>query len=66
MHQMRGALKQKLCCRSIPGRSQLTDGKRWYSVYTQPHRELGAQTQLLARGFCSFLPRHRKTVRHAR
>ena len=46
--------------------SRLTDGERWYVVYSQPHREFYAQTQLAAQGFHSFLPRYRKTVRHAR
>src|SRR5579862_5316022 len=41
-------------------------GDRWYVVYTQPHREFRAQTQLAAQGFHTFLPRYRKTVRHAR
>jgi transcription elongation factor/antiterminator RfaH len=39
---------------------------RWYVVYSQPHREFRAQTQLGAQGFHTFLPRYRKTVRHAR
>jgi transcription elongation factor/antiterminator RfaH len=41
-------------------------GMRWYVVYTQPHRELRAHTQLAVQGFRSFLPRYRKTIRHAR
>lgn len=44
----------------------LCGGERWYVVHTQPHREFGAQTQLAAQGFRTFLPLHRKTVRHAR
>jgi transcription elongation factor/antiterminator RfaH len=44
----------------------LCDGERWYVVQTRPHREFRAQTQLTAQGFRSFLPLHRKTVRHAR
>jgi transcription antitermination factor NusG len=50
------------------GRSvlNLCEGKRWYVVHTQPHREFGAQTQLAAQGFRTFLPLYRKTVRHAR
>jgi len=44
----------------------LCDGERWYGVQTRPHREFRAQTQLAAQGFRSFLPLHRKTVRHAR
>jgi transcription elongation factor/antiterminator RfaH len=46
--------------------SHLTDGDRWYVVYSQPHQEFRAQTQLAAQGFHTFLPRYRKTVRHAR
>ena len=46
--------------------SHLADGDRWYVVYSQPHREFRAQTQLTAQGFHTFLPRYRKTVRHAR
>jgi hypothetical protein len=50
------------------GRSvlNLCHGERWYVVHTQPHRESRAQTQLAAQGFRTFLPLHRKTVRHAR
>jgi transcription elongation factor/antiterminator RfaH len=50
------------------GRSvlNLCEGERWYVVHTQTHREFGAQTQLAAQGFRTFLPLHRKTVRHAR
>jgi transcription elongation factor/antiterminator RfaH len=40
--------------------------ERWYVVHTQPHRESRAQAHLAAQGFRTFLPRHRKTVRHAR
>lgn len=46
--------------------SRLIDGDRWYVVYSQPHREFYAETQLAAQGFHTFLPRYRKTVRHAR
>jgi transcriptional antiterminator RfaH len=44
----------------------LVDGERWYVVYTQPHREVLAEMHLAFQGFRTFLPRHRKTVRHAR
>ena len=47
-------------------RASLSAGDRWYVVFTQPHREFRAQTQLAAQGFRAFLPRYRKTVRHAR
>jgi transcription antitermination factor NusG len=43
-----------------------TAGNRWYVVYTQPHREFRAQMQLAAQSFHTFLPRYRKTIRHAR
>jgi transcription elongation factor/antiterminator RfaH len=46
--------------------SQPAAGVRWYVVYSQPHREFRAQTQLTLQGFRTFLPRYRKTVRHAR
>jgi transcription elongation factor/antiterminator RfaH len=52
--------------RNLHHHAQLTGGERWYAVYTQPHREFRAQTQLSAQGFQTFLPRYRKTVRHAR
>ena len=45
---------------------ELASGERWYCVHTKPHRETGAEAQLTAQGFRTFLPRHRKTVRHAR
>jgi transcription antitermination factor NusG len=46
--------------------SRLTEGDRWYVVQSQPHRESYVQAQLAAQGLHSFLPRYRKTVRHAR
>jgi transcription elongation factor/antiterminator RfaH len=49
-----------------PNPSRLTDGDRWYVVYSQPRQEFRAQAQLAAQGFHTFLPRFRKTVRHAR
>ncbi len=48
------------------GLFRLVEGERWYVVHTQPHREVRAQAHLAAQGFRIFLPRHRKTVRHAR
>jgi transcription elongation factor/antiterminator RfaH len=45
---------------------RLADGECWYAVHTKPHREFSAQMQLGTQGFRTFLPRHRKTVRHAR
>jgi len=49
-----------------PRTLHLVGDERWYVVYTQPNREFRAQTQLAAQGFRVFLPRYRKTVRHAR
>jgi transcription antitermination factor NusG len=40
--------------------------QRWYVVQTQPHREHLAAEHLVKQGFEAFLPRQRKTVRHAR
>jgi transcriptional antiterminator RfaH len=39
---------------------------RWYVVQSQPHKELYSATQLRNQGFRPFVPRIRKTVRHAR
>jgi transcription antitermination factor NusG len=39
---------------------------RWFVVHAQPHRELKAHAHLNNQGFHSFLPLHKKTVRHAR
>ena len=39
---------------------------RWYLVFTQPHKEKRAASQLQNQGFGTFLPMHRKTIRHAR
>lgn len=41
-------------------------GRRWFVVQCQPRKEVLAQTNLARQGFPSFLPRFRKTVRHAR
>lgn len=38
----------------------------WYAVHTKPRREWQAQAQLSLQDFATFLPRFRKTVRHAR
>jgi len=40
--------------------------QRWYVVQTQPHREHLAAEHLAKQSFEVFLPRQRKTVRHAR
>jgi transcription elongation factor/antiterminator RfaH len=44
----------------------LCGGDRWYVVYTQPHKEVQVQYELAKQGFNTFLPKLRRTVRHAR
>jgi transcription elongation factor/antiterminator RfaH len=44
----------------------LGNGERWYAVHTLPMREIYAEGHLRNQGFRTFLPRRRKTVRHAR
>lgn len=51
---------------SSPRQAAPHAGSRWYAVYTQPYRETRAESQLAAQGFHAFLPRYRKTIRHAR
>jgi transcription antitermination factor NusG len=46
--------------------SSLVSGERWYVVQTLPCCEAKARMQLEAQGFLTFLPRHAKTIRHAR
>lgn len=41
-------------------------GERWYLVFTGPHQEQRAVLNLERQGFRPFLPRLRKSVRHAR
>src|SRR5690242_20254042 len=41
-------------------------GCRWYAVHTLPHGEFRAEIQLHNQRVRVFLPRRRKTVRHAR
>src|SRR6266540_2569590 len=48
------------------GNLALLPGERWFLAWTLPHREAAAETHLGWQGFRSFLPRHMKTVRHAR
>jgi transcriptional antiterminator RfaH len=43
-----------------------SDEDRWFAVHTLPLRELGAAKQLEFQGYRTFLPTHRKTIRHAR
>jgi transcriptional antiterminator RfaH len=42
------------------------DGERWYVAQTLRNREMLAALHLDAQGFRNFVPRFRKTVRHAR
>jgi transcriptional antiterminator RfaH len=43
----------------------MTEG-RWYVVQTQPHAEARAQEHLRRQGFTTYLPKLRKSRRHAR
>jgi transcription elongation factor/antiterminator RfaH len=45
---------------------ELCHGERWYAVHSQPCAEIRAAAQLQNQGFRTFMPRRRKTVRHAR
>jgi transcription elongation factor/antiterminator RfaH len=44
----------------------LAPGERWFLVHTHPKSEHKAELHLRAQGFRTYLPRVRKTVRHAR
>jgi len=44
----------------------LCSGERWYAVHSQPSAENRAALQLGNQGFRTFMPKRRKTVRHAR
>jgi transcription elongation factor/antiterminator RfaH len=44
----------------------LRDGERWYAVHTLPFGEKRAAAQLENQDFCTFLPKRKKTIRHAR
>jgi transcription antitermination factor NusG len=48
------------------GNLALLQGEKWFLACTLPHREATAEVHLKLQGFRSFLPRHLKTVRHAR
>jgi transcription elongation factor/antiterminator RfaH len=45
----------------VPGGNE-----RWFLVHTRPRSELKAEFHLRAQGFRTYLPRIRKTIRHAR
>jgi transcription antitermination factor NusG len=47
-------------------RLSLEQGERWFVARVHPNRENSAQFNLNRLGFRSFLPRVRRTVRHAR
>ena len=40
--------------------------ERWFLVHTLPKCEAKAELRLKAQGFCCYMPRFEKTVRHAR
>ncbi len=40
--------------------------ERWYAVHTLPHNEARAEGHLNNQGFRTFLPKRRKSIRHAR
>jgi transcription elongation factor/antiterminator RfaH len=44
----------------------LMPGERWFLVMTQPKSEARAEFHLQSQDFATFLPKFRKTVRHAR
>ncbi len=49
------------------GEARVTELRaRWYAAQTLYRRESGAELQLEAQGFASFLPQITRTVRHAR
>jgi transcriptional antiterminator RfaH len=48
------------------GHSADSRSDRWYVVQTQPHKDHGVVSQLLAQNFRPFLPQMLRTVRHAR
>jgi transcription elongation factor/antiterminator RfaH len=52
---------------SESGEARFTEPReRWYAAQTLYQRESGAELQLEAQGFASFLPQITRTVRHAR
>ena len=48
------------------GAPTLAEGERWFVVQSRPQKELYAATQLANQNFRPFVPRLRRTVRHAR
>jgi transcription elongation factor/antiterminator RfaH len=49
-----------------PGSRELAKDERWFLVHAQPQSEWRAELHLGAQGFRTYLPRIRKTIRHAR
>jgi transcriptional antiterminator RfaH len=41
-------------------------GVHWYVVHTHPHAEAKAEAHLRRQGFKTYLPRYRRSLRHAR
>lgn len=44
----------------------MTATGHWYAVYTRPHQEGCAETNLRRQGFATYLPRYLRRRRHAR
>ena len=57
---------EKLVGEGLPYSLELRPGERWFVARALPHQEIRAQLNLHQLGFRSFLPRVRRTVRHAR
>jgi transcription antitermination factor NusG len=57
---------EKLVGEGLPYSLELRPGERWFVARVLPHQEIRAQLNLRQLGFRSFLPRVRRTVRHAR
>src|SRR5689334_9774188 len=51
---------------SLSGSLELAPGERWFVARALAHQETRAQFNLQRLGFRSFVPRLRRTVRHAR
>ena len=50
----------------FPTAARLDESERWYAVHSQPFAENRAAGQLSDQGFRIYMPRRRRTVRHAR
>jgi transcription antitermination factor NusG len=57
---------EKLVGEGLPYSLELRPGERWFVARALPHQENRAQLNLHRLGFRSFVPRLRRTVRHAR